>query len=171
MDAAEAEKALREEWGPELQRLRAESGQLAEAREAAATATREASHLRRRCEGLEAQLEAASEAAERTALAADERARGLRACLARRSELLQRLLRDGAEATPEGEELWAAVEEVRAVLCEEAQRRQCCVCADAAADTVLLPCRHQQLCSTCAASLARCPICRAQVRDRMQVYI
>ncbi|CAL4065035.1 unnamed protein product, partial [Meganyctiphanes norvegica] len=42
--------------------------------------------------------------------------------------------------------------------------RTCKVCMDAEMDVVFLPCAHMVTCSSCAATLAQCPICRANIR-------
>ena len=49
--------------------------------------------------------------------------------------------------------------------------RNCVVCKDAPRDTLVLPCRHLAVCGGCCAQLprARCPICRAIVRDTVLV--
>ncbi|CAE8719001.1 unnamed protein product [Polarella glacialis] len=69
----------------------------------------------------------------------------------------------------------SAMEEIRAALLEEEKearrRRCCCICAEAPVDAVLLPCRHQQLCMTCAQAVQLCPICRAVIDSRLQVYL
>jgi len=198
MDAADAERAVREEWGPELAKLRQESAQgaalreqLAQALDQAATSGREAALHRSRCGDLEGQVRAAQEARRRQAEAMDLRAQGLRQLLARRWRLLQPLLGacgeapgggeagaggGGGKAAPPPELLRRVVEDVRAAIASdlalqsEAGSSLCCVCADAVADMVLLPCRHQQLCLTCAANLDTCPLCRVQIRERMQVF-
>jgi len=173
MDAADAERALREEWGPELQRLRAETAALADAQEAAASCAKETAYLRRRCEDLEGQLAASREAAERRVSLAEERSRSLRKLLAQRWQLLHMLPSLDAEAaaseTKVGDEFRLVMQEVRAALLEAAN--SCCVCINAPVDTVLLPCRHQQLCNTCAAELSTCPLCRAPIQDLLKVYL
>lgn len=43
-------------------------------------------------------------------------------------------------------------------------QRTCKVCMDAEMDVVFLPCAHMVTCSSCAATLTQCPICRANIR-------
>lgn len=181
MDAADAERALRAEWGPELTRLRDEAKKLGEARDAASAArnladkrAQEVAFLRRQCADVNEQLLASEEAAHRRSASADDIAASLRRALARRRELLQKMLHADPSgpliSMLDGAELQAVVEEIRAALREEAQQSQCCVCADAPVNAVVLPCRHQQLCVICAAALSTCPVCRAPIESRMQVY-
>ena len=51
---------------------------------------------------------------------------------------------------------------------------ECKVCYEHAVSTVLLPCRHMQLCKTCARRIvtddARCPLCAAPVESYMELY-
>lgn len=50
---------------------------------------------------------------------------------------------------------------------------ECVICITEVKDTLLLPCRHLCLCSSCAASLrfqaSNCPICRAPFRALLQI--
>lgn len=53
---------------------------------------------------------------------------------------------------------------------------ECVICLSAARDTALVPCGHLVLCHPCAGTLLslpqpRCPVCRAQPRLRMRVYL
>ena len=49
---------------------------------------------------------------------------------------------------------------------------KCAVCFDAVPNTVMLPCRHANLCTVCSDQVmardARCPTCRAPVRKRVR---
>nr|XP_016506791.1 PREDICTED: uncharacterized protein LOC107824519 [Nicotiana tabacum] len=46
----------------------------------------------------------------------------------------------------------------------------CRVCFEGEISTVLLPCRHRVLCSTCCEKCKRCPICRVCIEERLPVY-
>ena len=46
----------------------------------------------------------------------------------------------------------------------------CIVCMDRKIDTVLYPCRHMELCSTCANKLQECGTCRQSIDNRIQVF-
>nr|XP_016434817.1 PREDICTED: uncharacterized protein LOC107761150 [Nicotiana tabacum] len=46
----------------------------------------------------------------------------------------------------------------------------CRVCFEGEISTVLLPCRHRVLCSTCCEKCKRCPICRVFIEERLPVY-
>ena len=47
-------------------------------------------------------------------------------------------------------------------------------CLDAPVSTLLLPCpwpcRHVSLCGECSQALLRCPICRSDIAERIEVY-
>jgi len=172
MDAADADRKVREELRPELQelqRLRGVDAELANERAAAAAAAREAADLRLRCEELDKAVGVLEERADRKAAQAEARVRLLRDSLARRWDLMQKVLDLHATraATP-GQLREAAAELSRAMSAGE--RSQCCVCVDEAVNAVLLPCRHQQLCIACASNLTSCPVCRAPISERLQVY-
>ncbi len=47
----------------------------------------------------------------------------------------------------------------------------CVVCLCEEKDTVLVPCGHYVLCSSCATSVQSCPICRGQIRLRQRVFL
>lgn len=181
MDAQDAESKLREEWGPELTRLRQEATQIDAARSAASAArteadaaTREVAFLRRQCSDAQERLKVAEEGASRRSEAAGETEACLRRALVRRRELLQKMMRTDPQgpliSMVDGAELQAAVEEIRTVLREEVQESQCCICVDARVNAVLLPCRHQQFCMTCATAVSTCPTCREPIASRLQVY-
>jgi len=48
----------------------------------------------------------------------------------------------------------------------------CVICMDNLANLVCLPCKHLAICSLCGvqADLAECPICRAAVKEKMQIF-
>lgn len=48
---------------------------------------------------------------------------------------------------------------------------ECVVCLDAAKEIMLEPCRHVCLCGVCAPRVRDCPVCRAKVRRRVQLYL
>eukprot|EP01133_Synstelium_polycarpum_P013224 gene13224-15535_t len=46
----------------------------------------------------------------------------------------------------------------------------CAVCTDRPPNIVLLPCRHNVLCSTCSPVLSRCPMCRSTIEERIETF-
>eukprot|EP01065_Artemidia_motanka_P045679 TRINITY_DN6758_c4_g1_i1.p1 TRINITY_DN6758_c4_g1~~TRINITY_DN6758_c4_g1_i1.p1 ORF type:complete len:377 (+),score=96.43 TRINITY_DN6758_c4_g1_i1:50-1132(+) len=46
----------------------------------------------------------------------------------------------------------------------------CVVCHEGDQTVILMPCRHQVLCSGCAELVQQCPLCRAQIKDRFTPY-
>jgi hypothetical protein len=46
---------------------------------------------------------------------------------------------------------------------------ECVVCFDGSVNTVLVPCGHVALCTTCARKLTLCPICRASIDHIMSI--
>ena len=54
---------------------------------------------------------------------------------------------------------------------EMKEERQCKVCLDREADIVFVPCGHLVCCINCAASLRRCPICRAKIDKAIKTYV
>ena len=56
---------------------------------------------------------------------------------------------------------------------DEAQVRspECSVCLDKASAVVFMPCRHLVACGGCAPKLKRCPACRADVAERLDVFM
>lgn len=154
---------------------------VAKAAEAAERHTRESSWLHGQLDAANAELSMKSQAADRREADAARRLRGLQAALARRRELLETVLRQqllqqtdaNSESADDGtsEKLFnAALHEIREQLLEEVSKNMCCVCVELHAHVVLLPCRHKQLCSACAAVIHRCPICRAAISDRIEVF-
>jgi ubiquitin-protein ligase len=51
------------------------------------------------------------------------------------------------------------------------EARLCVICLSEPKDTVIVPCGHCCSCSTCAASLSICPMCRGKIRFRQRVYV
>jgi hypothetical protein len=51
------------------------------------------------------------------------------------------------------------------------EARLCVVCISEQKDTVLVPCGHCCICSTCAASLSTCPMCRSKIQLRQRVFV
>ena len=47
----------------------------------------------------------------------------------------------------------------------------CCICLDAPANHLVMPCRHLCLCGACGQGLRDCPICRAGIQSIEQVYM
>lgn len=51
---------------------------------------------------------------------------------------------------------------------------ECVVCMDAEKSIVLLPCRHAQLCNSCAESCKQrdglCPTCRVEIKEILPIY-
>ena len=48
---------------------------------------------------------------------------------------------------------------------------ECVACMEFAKTTVLMPCRHLCLCSKCGEQVTKCPICRTQIAERINVFI
>ncbi|XP_057861675.1 kinesin-like protein KIN-7D, mitochondrial [Cryptomeria japonica] len=53
---------------------------------------------------------------------------------------------------------------------EESNAHVCKVCFEAAAEAVLIPCRHFCLCKTCAVACTECPLCRTKITDRIITF-
>jgi hypothetical protein len=51
------------------------------------------------------------------------------------------------------------------------EEKMCVVCLCEEKDTVLVPCGHYCLCSSCSGSVQQCPICRCQIRLRQRVFL
>jgi hypothetical protein len=51
------------------------------------------------------------------------------------------------------------------------EARLCVICLTEAKDTVIVPCGHCCSCSTCAANLTACPMCRGKIQFRQRVYV
>lgn len=50
---------------------------------------------------------------------------------------------------------------------EDASTNECTVCLCAEKDTVFIPCGHFYTCNGCSQQLKKCPICRANITDRI----
>ena len=49
--------------------------------------------------------------------------------------------------------------------------RLCKICADKELGVVFIPCAHFVTCTTCAASLTRCPVCRSTITSLVKTYL
>jgi hypothetical protein len=47
----------------------------------------------------------------------------------------------------------------------------CVVCSDSLKDVVFRPCRHLCACTACGALVQQCPMCRADVEDRVHIIL
>lgn len=47
----------------------------------------------------------------------------------------------------------------------------CIVCMNFARDTLLLPCRHLNICEVCAERIDTCPTCRVRVESRIKAFV
>jgi hypothetical protein len=50
------------------------------------------------------------------------------------------------------------------------QQGRCAICLESEETVVLMPCRHKNLCASCAAMVTSCPICRSHVTERLKVF-
>ena len=50
------------------------------------------------------------------------------------------------------------------------ETEECVVCLGAKKTTLLLPCKHYCLCSTCSENVTECPLCKMEVTDKMEIY-
>lgn len=48
---------------------------------------------------------------------------------------------------------------------------ECVICLSAPKDTVLVPCGHYCVCSSCAANVPSCPMCRTVIQFRQKVFL
>merc|ERR1719460_398385 len=69
--------------------------------------------------------------------------------------------RESAPSAPEDTDPSAPVETF--------QSAECVVCLDRKCDIIFLPCGHLCSCSSCQQSLATCPLCRANVLQRVRI--
>ncbi|XP_078677125.1 baculoviral IAP repeat-containing protein 3-like isoform X2 [Branchiostoma floridae x Branchiostoma belcheri] len=72
-----------------------------------------------------------------------------------------------AAATGEGNSL----EQLQKELDKYKDERTCKICMDAEVNIVFIPCGHLAVCANCAASVRRCPICRASIRGTVRTYM
>lgn len=54
---------------------------------------------------------------------------------------------------------------------DEDSERECVICLSAPKDTVLVPCGHFCVCSSCAANVPSCPMCRTVIQFRQKVFL
>jgi len=47
----------------------------------------------------------------------------------------------------------------------------CCVCMDSELKVVFIPCRHLCVCEECSGEIDHCPICRAHIVERLNVFV
>lgn len=96
----------------------------------------------------------------------------LRRMLAERSSALYELI--SSKEGPVSSVSETRVKELSNLLQEEMRvledQRLCIVCATAEKAIVLMPCKHHQLCETCANALHLCPLCRAVITDRIKIF-
>ena len=48
---------------------------------------------------------------------------------------------------------------------------ECKVCMAGPVEVALQPCKHAVMCYTCSMTVTSCPICRAPISDRMQIFM
>jgi len=53
----------------------------------------------------------------------------------------------------------------------DAPNMTCCVCLDAIKTCVLVPCNHLAACKECSDAVQTCPICRAPVEHRLNIFL
>lgn len=49
--------------------------------------------------------------------------------------------------------------------------KMCVVCLDASCSILFLPCRHMKTCAECSAALSTCPMCRARIEQKINVFL
>jgi hypothetical protein len=54
---------------------------------------------------------------------------------------------------------------------EEEYDDSCLVCGKEKRNVLMLPCRHNLLCSNCADPLQHCPTCRSEVQEKVKIYV
>ena len=96
----------------------------------------------------------------------------LRKMLAERSSALYELI--SSKEGPASSVSEMRVRELSNLLQEEMRvledQRLCIVCATGEKAIVLMPCKHHQLCETCANELKICPLCRAVIVERIKIF-
>merc|ERR1712039_1104207 len=72
----------------------------------------------------------------------------------------------------ENNDLRAQLEAAQQRSREESKQAACIICMDNLANIACLPCKHSALCSYCGMKpeVTHCPICRATVENKMQIY-
>ncbi|CAH1265029.1 BIRC3 [Branchiostoma lanceolatum] len=64
-----------------------------------------------------------------------------------------------------------SLEQLKKELDKYKDERTCKICMDAEVNIVFIPCGHLAVCANCAASVRRCPICRASIRGTVRTYM
>lgn len=87
--------------------------------------------------------------------------------------LLRDLVRDwsatlGYPISPSESE---APERVVAIPMHSVSPEDCIVCMEKRRDTLILPCKHLNLCGTCAEEFENCPVCEVEIADRVKAYM
>lgn len=49
-------------------------------------------------------------------------------------------------------------------------RTLCIICAEREQQVILLPCKHQYLCTRCAYQVNQCPVCRCTISERCRPF-
>ena len=81
------------------------------------------------------------------------------------------------ESENEGDGDGETVSQTKIISENASNLRACRVCLEANGDTVILPCRHAQICYSCAEKsattndLRNCPICREEVEQYLQLFL
>ena len=70
----------------------------------------------------------------------------------------------GSSGTPQNKSRRQEFEELK-------QMSLCKKCFQSKASVVFLPCGHLAVCSNCSRESPKCPICKANVREKVQSYI
>jgi E3 ubiquitin-protein ligase LRSAM1 len=53
---------------------------------------------------------------------------------------------------------------------EPDEDNECCICMDDSRQIVFLPCGHVCTCKTCGVPLAKCPLCRVDIAQKINLY-
>jgi len=64
-----------------------------------------------------------------------------------------------------------SVDKARSTATKDAEDLECTICMDGPASQMLLPCGHQCLCGDCVGLVEKCPICRADIQQRIQMSV
>jgi hypothetical protein len=57
---------------------------------------------------------------------------------------------------------------------EQSNENACCICLEEPKSVLLMPCRHLCICQACSQGpplLRSCPICRANVQERLSIFV